>query len=414
VTLSDKSVFSLSLLCTVVLSLVLAATGSAYGATETLHNFMGAPSDGSNPYGALIFDSAGNLYGTTEEGGTGACGRGCGTVYKLSPSAGGWTESVIYNFGTGARGPLYPSGALITDASGNFYGLAAGGYKGQGAIYKLSPGSGGTWSETTLYSFGAVPGDGNGPIGKLEFDASGNLWGVTAEGGAKKNGTVFELVPSSSGWTEKVVYSFPFVGTSQGSQPSGIIFDNAGNLYGVTTFGGATGVNGAGVMFRLENSGGTWKQVVVHEFSITGTSLQTPTGGMSLDATGTILYMTMSRGGHGGGGIVALNLTTKVASELYGSGGSQTIQPYEAMAFDSSGNLYSASYDNNSGTCQCGFVYELSPGASKWTATTLANMNGTNGANPVGGVVIDALGNLYGATFSGGANKLGVVYEVTP
>jgi uncharacterized repeat protein (TIGR03803 family) len=84
------------------------------------------------------------------------------------------------------------------------------------------------------------------------------------------------------------------------------------------------------------------------------------------------------------------------------------------MAFDSSGNLYSASYDNNSGTCQCGFVYELSPGASKWTATTLANMNGNNGANPVGGVVIDGSGNLYGATLSGGANKLGVVYEVTP
>lgn len=239
-TQSNNALYSKPCLYALLLVFLLVANaGTAHSSTVTLHNFSGAPNDGANPDGALTFDAAGSLYGTTSLGGSVSCGQGCGTVYRLSPTASGWTYSVIYNFGTGST-PLYPSGALLADASGNFYGVAEGGDKGKGTVYQLSPGGGGTWTETTLYSFG-VPGDGTAPVGKLAFDAAGNLWGVTSMGGTRGRGTVFELVPSSGGLTEKLIYSFPFAGSILGSQPSGIIFDSAGNLYGVTTYGGADG-----------------------------------------------------------------------------------------------------------------------------------------------------------------------------
>lgn len=391
-----------------IVSLSLVATAS----TVTLHNFAGGTNDGAYPNGALIADSAGNLYGTTWSGGSGSCTGGCGTVFRLSQSNGTWTESIVHNFqGMSAGDGTNPWGALTADASGNFYGVTeAGGARNQGSVYELSPGLDGAWTETVLYSFGQVAGDGSAPGGKLIFDSSGNLWGTTSVGGSHSTGTIFELKLSGSGWSLTSIYSFPHSGTSLGEGPAGIVFDSAGNLFGVTEWGGTPYENGAGVVFQMVNSGGVWNQKVLHRFPTTGKPLQTPTGGLYLDSSDN-LYMTMSRGGHGGPGITTINLSTFAVHDIYSSAGPQEVQPYEAIAIDTAGNLYSAGYASSQGTCACGFVYELSPGAS-WTPKTLASMNGNNGANPVGGVVVDAAGNLYGVTYLGGTNRLGVVYEV--
>lgn len=200
-----------------------------------------------------------------------------------------------------------------------------------------------------------------------------------------------------------------------GSEPTGIIFDGSGNLYGVTEFGGTESVNGAGVVFQLIESAGVWAPKVLHRFPVTGTSPQTPTGGLIFDASGN-LYMTMARGGNGGSGVFKLNPATGATETLFSFKGPQILQPYEGLVFDTAGNLYSSS-DVGGGNCEnggCGFIYKLSPGASHWTSTLLATLNGGNGAYPEGGVVLDSAGNIYGTAFSGGSGKDGVVFEITP
>jgi hypothetical protein len=155
---------------------------------------------------------------------------------------------------------------------------------------------------------------------------------------------------------------------------------------------------------------------VIHRFSINGTNLQTPTGGLIFDPAGN-LYMTMARGGRGSAGVFELSPGsggTFTGHEVYSFPGPQGVQPYEGLVFDATGNLYSASFDGGAkcGGGDCGFVYKLSPGSSHWTASKLAIMHGRNGANPTGGVIFDSQGNLYGATYLGGTNKAkgGVVF----
>jgi hypothetical protein len=207
-----------------------------------------------------------------------ACGgNGCGVVYKLTPSSSGpWTETVIHTFG-GPDGSD-PSGSLTFDAGGNLYGAAISGAgsgcsaMGCGAIFELTPNSDQTWTESILYSFTGAD-DGSNPKGGLVFDAQGNLYGA-AGGGAGNQGVIFQLMPNSSApWTENVIYSFP--GTTTGSRlpnggaPNGVTFDASGNLYG-TTFDGGTGYDycssGCGLVFKLTSESGSWNFAVVHAF----------------------------------------------------------------------------------------------------------------------------------------------------
>jgi uncharacterized repeat protein (TIGR03803 family) len=401
--------------------ILLAALTSAKATSTVVHSFAGG-SDGKTPSTSLIFDTAGNLYGATNIGGSGACSFGCGSVFELSPAAGGgWTESVIYSFqGSGASDGAFPTGALTMDVAGNIYGVTSGGgSNGCGTVYRLSP-NGSAWTESVLYSFCANGStvDGSTPVGKVvQFDSAGNLYGVTAGGGAHSTGVVYMLVPTAVGlWTQTLLYSFPAASGSLGNEPAGIIFDSAGTLWGVTTFGGSPGVNGAGVVFQLaKNTSGDWTQKLIHAFSINGASLQTPTGGLVFDASGN-LYMTMSRGGFGGPGVFELTPTAGGNYQghlLHSFPGPHVVQPYESLTFDSAGNLYSAGAVGG-GSCGCGLVYQLSPGASGWTATILQSMNGTSGNQPVGGVVLDSLHDIFVATRLGGAHKAGVVMEITP
>ena len=214
---------------TLVVALILAPGASAANKYKVLHKFDGT--DGAAAEDALVFDASGNLYGTTRGGGS----IGYGTVFELTPnSGGGWTESVLYSFTGGSDGAA-PCDRVIFDASGNLYGtILGGGDYGYGGVYELTPNSGGGWTESVLYSFTGGS-DGAYIVGGLIFDTTGNLYGTAMGGGAYGHGAVFKLTPGSDGtWTESVLHSFK--GGKGGGYPDHghLIFDAAGNLYGVT------------------------------------------------------------------------------------------------------------------------------------------------------------------------------------
>ena len=255
---------------------------------------FGGGSDGANPYGAdLIFDQAGNIYGTTYNGGGGGCSGGCGTVYKLTPSNGTWTESLIYSFTQGGDGQ-HPWGGVIFDQSGNLYGTTTyGGAYGSGAIYKLTP-SGSGWTESLLYSFTGGT-DGANPYAGLIFDQAGNLYGAAAVGGSGNGGTAFELTPSNGSWTFNPLYSFTGPGGAFAPGPiANLAFDSAGNLYGTTHGDGPYYV---GSVFKLTPAGGSWTYTSLHDFT-NGNDGGAPRSSIIFDKNGN-LYGTAASGGTG-------------------------------------------------------------------------------------------------------------------
>jgi hypothetical protein len=306
---------------------------------SVLYAFQGG-TDGWNPSGNLLLDSAGNLYGTTLYGGTGTtCGTsGCGTVFELSPNGdGSWTETVIHNFQYGSDG-AFPAG-LTADASGNLYGVTT---SGNGTVYELSPLQGGTWKETLLCSTdGANPGlalagknnfyftavedydnghvfevkrigklwhetdiydfqgggNGGGPKAGVVVDKDGNLYGTASDGG-NDFGIAFELKRSAGQWKESMLYNFCSRNNcADGANPQApLVFDQAGNLYGTTTSGGTTGCYpelGCGVVFKLSHNKGGWSEAVLHKFR-GGSDGSTPTAGLILDASGDLYGTTAS------------------------------------------------------------------------------------------------------------------------
>ena len=230
------------------------APNSTGGWTESvLYSFAGG-GDGAFPQGgSLTFDSKGNLYGSTGVGGGTGCtdNLGCGIVFELSPNSdGSWTETILHDFSGGSDGGG-PSGSLVFDKKGNLYGEAGGGGTfGDGLVFELSPSKGG-WTDNLLYNFAGCI-DCNNPGGGLAFDKRGNLYGSTGwggNGGCYKNrgcGTVFELKPSGGSWSETVLYTFTGSSRIDGASPIGVILDRKGNLYG-TSFG----YSGLGTVFEI-------------------------------------------------------------------------------------------------------------------------------------------------------------------
>jgi uncharacterized repeat protein (TIGR03803 family) len=327
--------------------------------------FTGADTtDGIAPDAGLIMDSSGDLYGTTEDGGT----FGNGTVFELVNSSGTYTEKVLYSFtglfvvGDGTN----PYAGLIMDSSGNLYGTTAQGGTCEvcdGTVFELVNSSG-TYDQQVLYSFGSMPGDGYLPEAGLVMDSSGNLYGTTSGGGASVYGTVFELVNSSGTYTEKVLYSFTDTNGDGANPYAGLILDSSGNLYGTTAWGGASN---CGTVFELVNSSGTYTEKVLYSFT-----------------------------GFGDGGI-----------------------PFAGLITDSSGNLYGTTTsggDSNDGT-----VFELVNSSGTYTEEVLYSFTGANGdgAHPYAGLIMDSAGNLYGTTVVGGASTAcgtdgcGTVFEVS-
>ena len=340
------------------------AAGSGYGAvykvtrevgswvTVPLYDFSGG-NDGALPASRVVFGPDGNLYGTTSEGGGSGCnGSGCGTVFKLTPPPTAcktalcfWSETVLYRFTGGADGAVPEYGDLIFDSSGAIYGTTSAGAYDYGTVYKLTN-SGGSWTESTLYAF-TGGGDGFYPLGGVVFDQAGNLYGTTDTG-------VFELSPSGSGWTEIVLHQFDYETDGLGSA-AGLVFDNQGNLYGNTHI---LGPGEGGTIFELTPSGGSWNFQVLYPFQ----------GG-----TGTV-----------------------------GS----------PLLLDSAGNLYGARTNTPSGG---GEAFELMNSSGSWNYVPLHEFSGgSQGSTPYGSVVMDASGNLYGTSYGGGAHNFGMVYEITP
>jgi uncharacterized repeat protein (TIGR03803 family) len=397
---------------------------SAGAQTETvLYDFTGQ-SDGSVPLAGLVFDSAGNLYGTAGS-----------AVFELSPTTGGgWTHNTILTMTEGRT----PQSGLIFDTSGNLYGTTiAGGIgincndnEGCGIVYELSPSSSG-WVETVLYQFTGST-DGGSPAGNLVFDTSGNLYGTTEYGGDSECygglgcGTVFELSPTSSGWKESVLHAF--ADKADGALPlGGVILDAAGNLYGTTYLGGNIKdchgpINGCGVVFQLTPTSTGWTEHVLHSF--TGANGWAPAAGLTLDSTGNLYGTTFT-----GGGVFKLTPTASgpwrysMLKLLQGRGGSNS---EAALTFDSSGNLYGTTdYGGDLTDCNsfgCGVVFELSPTTSgPWKETLLhAFTGGADGNDAISDVILDETGNLYGVTAGGGnlsdcnSYGCGVVYKIRP
>src|SRR5271165_1156389 len=244
---------------------------SSHWVFQPLYSFAGG-TDGANPQARVIIGPDGALYGTTQNG-----GMGHGTVFKLSPQPTAcktalcaWKETVIYRFAAGADGDS-PFSEVVFDQSGNLYGTTVLGGTGTcntnytcGVVFELTP-SGGSWIESILYRF-TGGNDGGSPAAGLIFDGAGNLYGTATVGGLNNKGTVFQLTPEGSGWSENVLYSFM---GSDGYQPaSSLTFDQKGNLYGTTIYGGSTygSSPGGGVAFELMPSGGQWTENVLYSF----------------------------------------------------------------------------------------------------------------------------------------------------
>jgi uncharacterized repeat protein (TIGR03803 family) len=251
--------------------------------------------DGETPMGGVVADAAGNLYGTTSTGGTEDCS--CGTLFELSPSeSGGWIPKLIHRFGSqnNATDGGYPYSGLVFDREGNLYGTTEEGGSGTGTVFEFSPNAGGTWTESILHNFGVSPGDGNSPFGGVVFDAMGNLYGTTAWGGKNGFGTVFELSPAGGGlWTENILHSFT---QNDGAVPAdGVTFGPNGSLYGVTSQGGpfAGTTDGGGTAFELTpTSGGVWTETTLHSFG-KGTDGSAPYVPLVIDSSGNLYGATL-------------------------------------------------------------------------------------------------------------------------
>ncbi|MGC2110752.1 MAG: choice-of-anchor tandem repeat GloVer-containing protein [Candidatus Korobacteraceae bacterium] len=270
-----------------------------------LYRFANGSDGGYPDSGDLTFDQAGNIYGTTALGGNiginGNCNSGCGTVYKLTPPGGSWTETVLYAFTNDNHDGTFPNAGVILDNSGNLYGTTIyGGADDEGTVFKLTSSNGG-WAESILYNFTGGS-DGSNPYTGLIFDQAGSLYGATIARGSGNGGTVFELTSLNGSWTFTLLTS---LSGETGDGPDGsLIMDAAGNLYG-TTYG--DGAYGAGSVFRLSPSNGSWTYTSLHDFTA-GSDGGYPQCSLILDANGN-LYGTTGAGGtssncQGGCGVV--------------------------------------------------------------------------------------------------------------
>ena len=209
-----------------------------------LYAFQWGTTDGATPAGGVVLDAAGNVYGTTVDGGPGCYSEGCGAVYKLTASGSGWSESILQFFnGTGLA---EPEGGLIFDRARNLYGVTAG-YAPSGGVYELSPGQGG-WTFTTLHAFQS--GEAANSWARLTLDPSGNLYGASQQGGAYGNGTVFKLTPSNGAWTYSSMHDFNLNANEPGTLYGAVVLDASGNIYG-TADAGPFDEGGEGAAFEI-------------------------------------------------------------------------------------------------------------------------------------------------------------------
>lgn len=393
-----------------------------------LYSFGANANDGSLPNGGLVFDKAGNLYGTTQQGGSSTtCNFGCGTVFELSPSQGEtWTETVIYSFCSQPNcvdGSL-PLTGLVIDSAGTLYGTTkAGGTSttcggGCGTVFQLSsprlPGQ--TWTRTTIWNFasGNEP-DGAYPAGRLSWDSMGNLYGTTYFGGAGGFGSAFELSPvEGGGWTEQLLYSFCVLGPpdcSDGFEPmAGVSFDKAGNLYGTASFGGASG---EGTLYELSPANGTWKQTTLYNFG-SGSGSE-PLAVVNVDDTGD-LYTTASQANQAGGALLKFVPQPgggfRKASLLFTNPQGPAL-PVSGVLLDPRFNDRIYGTSQKGGQNNEGEVYGVI-GKHLISIHSFCSIPGCpDGAQPIGSLTYHS-GGVYSTASKGGDFNHGTVFEIIP
>ena len=412
-------------LATLAISLILPTALLASSPSKLLYKFKGG-NDGEFPFSGIVFDAAKNLYGTTVEGGVATCFDGCGTVFKLKANAdGGWTESVLYRFAGGTDGSA-PHARLVFDAAGNLYGTTTTGggsancNGGCGTVFKLSASADGSWTESLLYSFSGGT-DGGSPWGGLIFDKAGDLYGTTRDGGASGFGTVFKLTPNPDGsWTQSVLYSFcSLTACADGGQPvANLVFDPAGDLYGTASGGGGPG---GGTVFELiPKSDGTWKESVLYSFCSLNSCRDgdAPTAELIFDKAGN-LYSTTSGGGFKNGLVFKLKRHSDgkwTESVLYRFHKRVGIYPYAGLTFTPAGKLYGTTAYGGSG--KSGIVFSLAPqSGGNWTFVLVHAFTRNGAQTPyAGSLVLDKAGRIYGAAEHCGNIKQcqGAVFQITP
>jgi uncharacterized repeat protein (TIGR03803 family) len=397
----------------VIVAVLLLIARPAHAQTESLlHDFTGA-SDGGEPYSSLTSDGAGNFYGTTEIGGS-----GYGTVFKLSPNgSGGWSETVLHTFTNYLDGgyPFFTS--LIFDGEGNLYGTTTGGGPtGHGVAFELSP-KGARWVETVLFSFGRNGSVGCAdPWGGVIMDSVGNLYGACLNSGFPQTEAIFQLSQSNGVWEQKVIYNYDSAADNNGG--GGLTMDANGNIFAVLS----AAYDSPSVVELSPNGNGGWNPTVLHTFG----SKIFPEGGPVLDKAGNLYGTTQAGGAHNMGTVYKLSpgkngAWTEMVLYAFKGGKTDGIGPYAGIAFDSAGNLYGTTLfggESNKGT-----VFELvapDDGDSTHEEKVLWSFNGTDGNGPLGSVILDGAGNLYGVTQSGGGTGCyalkgcGVAFKVAP
>jgi uncharacterized repeat protein (TIGR03803 family) len=428
--------------------------GGARGSTpaapvneEVLYKFcsQGQPdscTDGGVPIGGLIMDGAGNLYGTNSHGGS----YGYGTVFQLTPTGTGWSETVLYNFCSQPNciDGASPAVKLIMDGAGNLYSTTreGGSYgRGYGTVYRLAPTDAG-WVHTVLYSFCAQSNcaDGMNPFAGLTIDGAGNLYGTTPGGSLyignnqylTVQGNVFKLSPTGTGWSETVLYRFCSLtkcADGQGPEEDGLVMDEAGNLYGTTLQGGS---HDRGAVFKLAPTSSGWAETVLYSFCSQNTQQQDCTdgaapNGLLMDSSGN-LYGTTRGGGPGPPVCNNVGCGTVFKLSPTGPGWTETVLysfcqesgcadganpgPFD-LIMDPVGNLYGLTGfggGSGGGVCfdGCGTAFMLTPSGTGWSKTPVysfcSQTNCADGAIP-NGLLMDPSGNLYGTTYFGGIGK---------
>jgi len=400
-------------LAATTLTLLLAAAG-AQSKSKTIYTFD--LTHGAYPVSGLVSDGAGNLYGTANTGGLYPTRRNpcCGTVFEFSPGTGGtWSEMTIYAF-KGLSDGSNPYGTMVF-RQGNLYGTASIiGFSTVSTIFELTKGSNGTWSEKTIYTFTGSEGLANGD---LSLDSEGNLYGTT-QSTFSSAGEVFELSPQSNGtWKETIPFaftpSFPL-----GDPRAGVTFDCKGNLYG-TTDGSATGYGG---VYELSpQSNGTWKATALFTFP-GGNAGGNPDGKLIFDANDNLYGVTS---GNNQGVVFELSpgsngTWTETVLHVFPAGvTSDGAHPQGSLVLDANGNLYGTAPAGGLGcnNASCGVVYELSPqSGGTWKETILHQFEAaSDGSQPQAGLALDSAGNLFGTTkFGGSRYGYGTAFEITP
>ena len=389
-----------------VVLMAVAASGQA--AAQARYQQLHAFTTHQGPNAGVAVDAAGNVYGTTAGGGK----YREGLAFRLEPSG---LLTVLHEFVGGSADGAVPDSAPIQDAAGNLYGTTAqGGSASLGTVWKLTPPASAHagWTETVLHSFVGGTADGATPQARLLLGSDGTLYGTTAFGGATGMGTVFALAPDGA---FALLHSFAG-GTSDGATPvAGLLDDGASGFYGTTAAGGSGTSSGNGTVFHLVYSGGTWNETVLHFFAGAPADGAASFSQLVADANGT-LYGTTSQGGTKNGG-TAFSLTPAGAETVIANFiGHHGRSPYAGVLFDANGRLLGTTYAG--GTHNLGTIFLLAPSSAAptgWAETVLWDFAGVpDGKNPYATLTPGTAGDFVGTTYRGGSADRGTVFSIKP